>query len=279
MSGASAEAIQHHYDVSNEFYRLWLDPTMTYSSALFEEGDSLEEAQVRKLDYHAAQARAAGKACILDIGCGWGSVMNRLVQHHGVTSTVGLTLSHQQAEYVAHNSPPEVQVREESWRDHRPTQKYDGIISIGAFEHFARPDMRDVEQIRAYREFFQACYDWLKPGTSLSLQTIAYGRARRKSINGFILEHIFPESDLPTLSSIVAAFDGLFELEFLRNDRKHYAQTFRCWADGLYANREKARELVGPEQLGHYEKYHGLFTLGFHGGAMDLLRLTLRRID
>src|SRR5438874_3944026 len=95
--GASAGAIQHHYDVGNPFYELWLDPTLTYSCARWEPGDALEEAQIRKLDLIIGLGGASGKARVLDIGCGWGSCLDRLVRHHRVGEAVGLTMSRSQA--------------------------------------------------------------------------------------------------------------------------------------------------------------------------------------
>src|SRR5258705_13615220 len=97
--GASAEAIQHHYDVGNDFYTLWLDETKTYSSALWEDARTLEEAQLRKIDYHIRQARVEGAHRVLDIGCGWGSTLKRLVEHAGVEQAVGITLSNAQADW------------------------------------------------------------------------------------------------------------------------------------------------------------------------------------
>src|SRR5688572_16594443 len=90
-SGATRAAIQHHYDVSNDFYRLWLDRNMLYSCALWEEGDDLDQAQVRKMDYLIEAARAAGQERVLDVGCGWGAVLRRLVSVHGVKHARGLT--------------------------------------------------------------------------------------------------------------------------------------------------------------------------------------------
>src|SRR5262249_28276009 len=91
--GASAEAIRHHSAPSNEFYRLWLDRDMVYSCALFGPGDTLERAQERKLDFHVEQARAARARKVLEIGCGFGALLRRLVSVHGVERAVGLTLS------------------------------------------------------------------------------------------------------------------------------------------------------------------------------------------
>src|SRR5437660_2169821 len=177
-AGASTEAIQYHYDVSNEFYQLWLDPTMTYSGALYEPGDTLETAQLRKIDYHIDQARAAGAKRVLDVGCGWGGLLRRLAETHGVGEAVGLSLSQAQVEWGRRIAPSNVDLRIENWSDHEPAALYDGIISIGAFEHFARLESTDAERIASYRSFFARCRDWLKPHGRISLQTFAYGSLR-----------------------------------------------------------------------------------------------------
>lgn len=278
-SGASAEAIQHHYDIDNAFYRLWLDDSMTYSCALFGEGDSLETAQQRKLDYHIEQARARGAGNVLDIGCGWGSMLRRLVETTGVLNAVGLSLSQAQIDSISAQRWTGVRAHLQPWQEHRPESAYDAIISIGAFEHFARPELSDKEMIESYRAFFQRCHDWLGPGGHLSLQTIAYGTAQRKDINSFILDEIFPESDLPTAAAIVHAFDGLFELVQWRNDRVHYAETFRHWSRRLRAKEIEARRLVGDAKVDKFKKYQGLFTIGFHTGAMNLFRISLKKIE
>jgi cyclopropane-fatty-acyl-phospholipid synthase len=277
-AGASASAIRHHYDLSNDFYALWLDQSRTYSAALWEQNDTLETAQERKLDYHAKNCDATSGKDYLDVGCGWGSTLFRLVNKYQARSVIGLTLSDAQARYIEQRSVPGVTVKVEGWQAFTPPHAFDGIISIGAFEHFAKPDLSDDEMIEAYRAFFLKCHEWLKPGCSLSLQTIAYGRAKRADINKFVLEHIFPESDLPALWQIVKAVEGLFDVVSFRNDRNHYADTFRHWATRLSARRAEAVALVGKEKVETYQKYQGLFTIGFHTGAMDLYRLHLRRI-
>ena len=277
--GASKEAIQHHYDLSNDFYALWLDETMTYSCAMWEGASSLKDAQLRKLDYHIEAARVRGKEHVLDVGCGWGAMLQRLVDDAGVQSAVGLTLSEAQAAWIRSRRDPRLEVRVEGWAQHVPERKYDGIISVGAFEHFARPDVPKSEVIESYRRFFSACHGWLQPGGSLSLQTIAYGTAQRKDLNQFIVEEIFPQSDLPTLADIDHASHGLFEIERVRNDRLDYARTLKEWYFKLRACKADALAQVGPETVARYERYLSLFAVGFHTGAMTLLRLSLRRID
>ena len=140
--GASPEAIRQHYDVSNDFYQLWLDPTLTYSGAMWEEGDDLEAAQIRKIDYHIEQARAPGTGRVLEIGCGWGSTLRRLVNVHGVRKAIGLTLSQAQRDWLNNTlDDPRIEVRLENWFDHEPEAPYDAIISIAAFEAFAKYDL------------------------------------------------------------------------------------------------------------------------------------------
>src|SRR5216683_3583229 len=162
--GASPEAIQHHYDVSNDFYQLWLDSTMTYSGALWEENNTLEAAQICKIDFHIQQARARNAQRVLDVGCGWGSILERLVKVNNVQYAVGLTLSQSQAAWVASLGQPRIEVRVENWLDHVPVAPYDAIISIGAFEHFAKPTLSNEQKVESYRSFFRSCHAWLKPG-------------------------------------------------------------------------------------------------------------------
>jgi cyclopropane-fatty-acyl-phospholipid synthase len=278
--GASAEAIQHHYDVGDGFYQLWLDETRTYSCALWEnETETLEAAQFRKLDYHITQARAHGAKRVLDVGCGWGSLIQRLVHEHGVQHVTGLTLSATQQAHIQSQGWKGVEVRRENWFDHSPTEPYDAIISIGAFEHFARPSQTEAEKVEGYRAFFRRCHGWLKPGGWLSLQTMSYENSRREDFSDFFNKEIFPESDLPRLSEIAQASDRLFEVVTLRNDRLHYARTLQEWRQRMKARKAEATALVGEQVVARYDKYLQLAMIGFHAGTMGLLRIALRRLD
>jgi cyclopropane-fatty-acyl-phospholipid synthase len=278
--GASAEAIQYHYDVGDDFYQLWLDETRTYSCALWEhDTDSLEVAQLRKLDYHAAQARARGAAKVLDIGCGWGSLGWRLLHEHGVERVVGLTLSASQKAYIERRAWPGFEVKLESWFDHAPEGPYDAIISIGAFEHFAKPEQSEAEKVDGYRQFFRHCHRWLKPGGWLSLQTMSYENSSRRDFSEYFKKQVFPESDLPRLSEIAGASDRLFEIVALRNDREQYARTLRAWRQRMNAQRIAAVANAGEAVVSRYDQYLQLAMIGFHIGTMGLLRVTFRRLD
>ena len=277
--GGSATAIKHHYDASNAFYALWLDPTMTYSCALWEPGDdpdNLAAAQLRKLDYHLQAAGAREARRLLDIGCGWGALLERASAHPQLDRAVGLTLSDAQFDHIVARNLPRVEVRRESWIQHQPTAPYDGIISIGAFEHFARPSDTSAEKIDLYREFFEKCRAWLAPDGALSLQTIAFGTMPAAQGNEFITTHIFPEAQLPEPHEILQAAKGLFELISLRNDRPQYGRTCDIWFRNLQARRDEAVALVGEEKVKVYEKYLRLCSFAFRSGKVELLRMKFK---
>jgi cyclopropane-fatty-acyl-phospholipid synthase len=275
-AGASAKAIQAHYDVGNEFFRLWLDETMTYSSALWEDGDSLESAQERKRGWHIAAAKARGVPRVLEIGCGWGQLLRRLVES-GVSHAEGLTLSRAQAEHIASLGDARLHVRVESWEKHRPAAPYNAIISIGAFEHFARPGLSSAEKTERYRAFFTRCHSWLAPGGRLSLQSIAYATDQTDLTKHFAL--VFPESDLPRLAEIEAASKGLFVVETMRNDPEHYARTLAEWLDRLTSKFDEAVEAAGEPAVEHYQRYLREAAHHFEVGNLMLLRIGFRRAD
>ncbi len=278
-NGASAAAIQQHYDVGNEFYALWLDPSLTYSCGLWYADEDLATAQINKLDWHLEHAGARGAKRLLDVGCGWGSLLRRAVQSHGVEHGVGLSLSAAQLRWIESQPSTRMEVRLEAWQDHVPAAPYDAIVSIGAFEHFARLDQPREAKLAAYREFFRFCHGVLVPGSRMTLQTIVYGTADRSSFSPFFAESIFPESDLPHPAEIVEAMDRRFAIEAVRNDGDHYARTARAWRSQLRARRAEALSVVGAETVAKYEKYLGLLVVGFHTRTMDLMRFVLRRID
>ena len=152
--GGTEAAIQHHYDVSDAFYALWLDETLTYSCGLWHEGDDPDDllaAQRRKLDYHL-HAAGISRAChVLDIGCGWGSLLEQALTYAQVETATGLTLSEAQFQHIAARARAGMRIRKESWTSHQPMTKYGSIVSIGAFEHFASPGDTTAEKIGLYQ--------------------------------------------------------------------------------------------------------------------------------
>lgn len=277
--GGSPEGIRKHYDLDTEFWKLVLGPTLTYSSALFTSPDDhLDDAQRRKIEWHLSASGAHKIKSALDVGCGWGSVLRRLSQIPGLERAVGLTLSNTQAEYLYSQQLPNVEVRLENWAAHEPKAPYDSIISIGAFEHFAKPEETQEEKISVYADFFARCRSWLSPSGRMSLQTIAFGNMERNEASDFMNREIFPDSDLPFLRDIVSAVAGKFEIVAFRNDRLHYARTYDRWAMNLRQNRERAVELVGEETVMRNERYFKLTSMGFRMGKQHLLRFALRPI-
>ncbi len=286
---AAAAAIQYHYDVGNEFYELWLDRSLTYSCAMPESpSDTLEAAQQRKLRYHLDAVRASRPLDhgpldhgpldhgVLDIGCGWGSLLQQLSETRRVRRSVGLTLSTEQAAFVRSRGYPGVEVRTDNWMSYEPCQRFDGIVSIGAFEHFVSHDDDSAAKVRVYREFFDRCRGWLTADGVLSLQTIAYANMSSDDASQFMRREVFPDADLPTLAEITAAAERIFEIQTVRNDRLDYAWTCEQWARRLRANRQAALRVVGPETVARYERYLKMSALGFRMGKICLLRLVMR---
>jgi cyclopropane-fatty-acyl-phospholipid synthase len=272
-AGASPDAIMAHYDTGNEFFRLWIGPELIYSCALFEDGDDLAAAQLRKLDHHIEAAGAAGASRVLEIGCGWGALMRRLVTRFGVKRVVGLTLSPSQARWINENPTPGVEVRIEDWRDHQSEQPYDAVISVAAFEAFVHRGMAPADKLQAYREFFDFCYRMLADEGRLSIQTIAYVKPSTY-VPALITDKIFPESELPLIWEPIAAAEEKFELLALRNDSDHYYRTLRIWDNNLAACHDQARALVGEATVKDFRQYLRNSASGFKRGHICLLRMS-----
>lgn len=273
-TGASPEAIMSHYDMGNDFFRLVLDPEMIYSCALFKGDDDLATAQRHKLDHHIEASGAANTGRVLDIGCGWGAMLRRLVDHAGVGHAVGLTLSAAQARWIREGNNPKIEVLEQDWRDHRPERRYDAIISVGAFEHFVQKSLDPRVKLDAYREFFAYCDKVLAIGGRLSLQTIAYSERTRVQP---LLDKTFPDSDLPLEWEPIAAAEGTFSLIAARNDADHYYRTLVLWEQNLLANYDKAVALVGKERTDDFRRYLRMSAAGFRAGMVSLMRYSFRK--
>lgn len=279
-TGATQRAIESHYDVSRDFYRLWLDPRMVYSCALWPGhlDDDLGAAQVAKLSWHADAARAGAARRALDVGCGWGAMLRFLRDDRGVPDVTGLTLSGDQAAATQHE--PGINVLLQDWRQHQPNMPYDVIVSIGAFEHFARPELTQQERRDVYRQFFANCASWLSEGGRLSLQSIAWEDrtpGQEGPVFTFFTEDIFPESQLPQLSDIVVSSEPYFRLLALRNDGGHYSHTLELWQHRLEGAKAQAIELVGRETYRRYVRYLRVSRAMFDRRVCTLYRLAFER--
>lgn len=283
--GASPRAIRHHYDFLGDFYGLTLGPERVYSYGMWEEGDTLESAQLRKLDFHAEAANAVGAGRVLDVGCGWGGLVHRLVTTHGVDHVVGLTMSPGQAEWIRMQGWPRCEVRAENWFDHRPDAPYDAIIAIEAIEHFAGSTIWRAKRIARYRTFFERCRSWLRPGGRLSLQANAWsddrgwlaslmrpaqrpaapdgaGDAERrpglKDLYGGLrnvregihaARTVVPESFVPTRAELTEAARDLFTVVSVRSDPDDGLLTVRNWLERAEAHRDRGVQLIGEKAV------------------------------
>ena len=260
--GTSPRAIMHHYDLSDDFFRIWLGPEMVYSCGWWDAADgrdalALARAQRRKLDFFADRLGVAGGR-VLDVGCGWGALLDRFARVHGMASGVGLTLSPAQADYAARRLAPQISYSVQNWVDHEPGQLYDAITCIEATEHFASDTLSPDEKVEVYRAFFERAASWLQPGGRMGLQLIcldnvshAGSRAGRGPFSDLILRDIFPESMPASLSELVLGWETHFELAEFLDHPSHYQRTFRAWTlayreQGRSRSRSSAREPAAP---------------------------------
>jgi cyclopropane-fatty-acyl-phospholipid synthase len=285
--GASAAAVQSHYDLSNDFYALWLGTTMMYSSGLWssdmDDPTDLDAAAHRKIDFFARHLVRRPGAAALDVGCGWGGNLRRLLEVHDLGRAVGLTLSAAQRDFVAAHPVRQTDIRLESWHDHEPVGRYDAIFSYGAFEHFARDGSASVERVCEYRRFFGRCFEWLKPDGRLGLETIAHDGAPdtesplgRGPLGDRVLE-LYPESICPHLLEIVLGFEPYFEVELLRSDAADFARTTRLWHLALRVHDAEAERLVGAGTVRRFRQYLVSSEMQFRMNTITNYRLVLHR--
>ncbi len=256
------EDIQAHYDLSDDFFGLFQDPTRTYSCAYFERDDmTLEEAQIAKIDLNLGKLNLKPGMTLLDIGCGWGTTMKRAIEKYDV-NVIGLTLSkNQQAraqkvlDSVDTNRSYQVLLR--GWEDF--SDPVDRIVSIEAFEHFGHEN---------YDPFFQNCFSIMPDDGRMTVQSsVSYHpfemAARGKKLTfetarfiKFIVTEIFPGGRLPSTEMMVEHGQraGFIVPEPL-SLRPHYIKTLHIWGDTLESNRDKAIEVTSEEVYDRYMKY------------------------
>jgi len=276
--------VQAHYDLSDDFFRLFLDPTQTYSCAYFERDDvTLEEAQLAKIDLALGKLNLEPGMTLLDIGCGWGATMRRAIEKYDV-NVVGLTLSENQASHVQRmfdqlDTPRSTRVLLEGWE--KFDEPVDRIVSIGAFEHFGR---------QRWGHFFKMAHQVLPTDGVALLHTItrptfkdarAQGTPLTREIvhfTQFILAEIFPGGWLPTAASVEEyAVAAGFKLTRVQSLQLHYARTLELWAAALEANKEKAIAIQSKEVYDRYMKYLTGCAKLFRQGYTDVNQFTLEK--
>jgi cyclopropane-fatty-acyl-phospholipid synthase len=267
--------IQHHYDVSNDFYRLWLDERLVYSCAYFRtEADTLAQAQLQKLDHICRKLMLAPGEELLDIGCGWGALVVHAAQNYGVQAT-GITLSqnqhdHAKARIAELGLQDRARVRLLDYVDLPEDKLYDKIASVGMFEHVG---------IANYPRYFGKIQRILKPGGlvlnhGITHNWIASGTSLGSGIGAFVDEYVFPGGQLAHVGRVVQglASEGL-ELIDAEALREHYARTLWHWTERLEANAEAARREVGEEKFRVWRIYLAGSAHAFDRGWLSIFQL------
>jgi cyclopropane-fatty-acyl-phospholipid synthase len=276
--------VQAHYDLSDDFFRLFLDPTQTYSCAYFEREDmTLEEAQLAKIDLALGKLGLQPGMTLLDVGCGWGATMRRATEKYDV-NVVGLTLSKNQAAHVQKlfeemDSPRRRRVLLNGWEQF--DEPVDRIVSIGAFEHFGHD---------RYDDFFKMAHNILPADGVMLLHTIT-GLTEQQMIDHglpitlwlaqfikFIVTEIFPGGRTPTIEMVEehSAKAG-FTLTRRQSLQPHYARTLDLWAEALETHKSEAIEVQSEEVYERYMKYLTGCAKLFRIGYTDVNQFTLEK--
>jgi cyclopropane-fatty-acyl-phospholipid synthase len=281
-------AIRFHYDVGETFYGLWLDHRLTYSCAYFPPGTTpdaaagmLDEAQEAKLALLARKLRLSPGIRLLDIGCGWGSLLGYAARSTGV-EVVGVTLSEPQAEEANRRLAAaglgglaRAEVRD--YRDLGPLGQFDAVASVGMFEHVGRANLSI---------YFRAAFDALRPGGLFLNHGIAQAsptesrvRSRlRPGSSHFVDRYVFPDGELVTVETAIAAARAAgFELIDTQSIRPHYALTLAAWVARLEANWNAALAAAGEEVARTWRLYMSAARLGFERGDLDVCQLLLAK--
>ncbi len=265
-------AISFHYDVSNEFYRLWLDEERVYSCAYFTSPDeSLDQAQRNKLEHICRKLRLKPDDRLLDIGCGWGALVCWAARHHGARAH-GITLSRQQFEYAEQRIRDEglqdqVTVELRDYRDLAGEGVYDKVSSVGMFEHVG------LANLPTYLTIVRRV---LRPGGLFLNHGITHDEEGwKKSVTTeFINRYVFPDGELDCVSNIQLGMERAgFEIHDVEGLRPHYALTLRHWVQRLEANREAALHEVDEPTYRVWRLYMAACALDFEAGSTGIYQI------
>lgn len=269
------EAIEYHYDLSNDFYQLFLDPLMLYTCAYYRTPDgSLEQAQQDKMDLVCRKLRLKPGERLLDIGCGWGSLAIWAAKHYGVES-LGVTLSHEQVawaqEWIAREGLGDVcRVEHRDYRDAASEDPFDKISAIGIIEHVG---------VANYPAYFAEVHDLLKPGGLFLNHGITRHRHWKWTPQWqFLIENVFPNGELMHVSHITERMEEKnFEILDVESLRAHYARTCYHWAESIRANQKAAIELVGEKKYRTWLLYLASSSVNFEEGSINLYQVLASR--
>ena len=267
--GRDAQAIRHHYDVPADFYRLWLDSSLTYSCAYFRNpGDDIDTAQRAKLDLICRKLRLQPGESVLDIGCGWGSFLIHAASHHGV-SGVGITLSPAQASVARHRVhelglDDRLEIRLADYRTPL-ARRFDAVASIGMLEHVGRANML------RYARVVEAA---LRPGGRALIHGITTPPGGGIARGSFIDAFIFPDGELEEAGFLSLQLENAgLEVRDDENLREHYALTLNHWSRRLEAHRDEAEGIIGAERLRIWRLYLAGAEVGFRNGTTAVHQL------
>ncbi|HZJ55545.1 MAG TPA: cyclopropane-fatty-acyl-phospholipid synthase family protein, partial [Myxococcaceae bacterium] len=277
-------AVRHHYDVGNDFYRLFLDDHLVYSCAYWTSGaDRLELAQVAKLELICRKLGLQPNLRFLDVGCGWGALISHATKVHGVRTT-GITLSDAQLELARERMkavlPPDTlpDVRHQDYRQLPPEERWDTMASVGMMEHVGREHLD---------RYFGALAHHLVPGGLLLNHAIAENGDGRRTIpwlhrshGGFIRQEIFPDSDLPPLDLVIASAQrtGLEVLD-VETMRPHYERTLLEWLGRLERRFPEAVQLAGKRRARAWRLYLASSAITFRTGRITVAQVLFRKRD
>ena len=266
-------AVRHHYDVSNRFYRLVLGPSMVYSCAYFATpDDTLEAAQERKLDLICRKLQLTEGERLLDIGCGWGSLLIHAASRYGVNG-VGVTLSEPQAqlarEHVAHAGLEDrVEIRVQDYRE-IGDGPFDKIASVGMYEHVGRNELG---------RYVAAAVNLLRAGGLFLNHGITRLIDHRPEPDPFISRYVFPDSELHPVTDVMNAMQAVrLEIRDAESLREHYPLTLRRWVANLEANREAAIAEAGSQRERVWRLYMLGSALGFEAGEISVHQVLAAR--
>ncbi len=280
---ATQADIEAHYDVDNDFFALFLDKQYrVYTCAVWDDAQNLEQAQVNKFNRLCSYANIQAGYKVVDVGCGWGGIMNFISDSYLNTQIQGLTISTEQFNFVNSIKKPNVSVDLQPWQSYSaPAQKFDAIISVCAFEHFVSfEDYAASRQRDIYKNFFDWCLNVSTEIAQVALQCIVITRPPSNLMelnDSKYLQKVFPGSALPTISDIQAAIVDKYEISAATRIGSHYVRTLIEWKKRLEINKNVCIERYGQALYDFYIGYFDAAGRCFESGYWDLYQVSLKR--